>query len=107
MRISDWSSDVCSSDLTVKVWGAWEFVPEFTASFNYLGRSGRPINCFGNHPTDGFAAAYGSESFYCDGELVPRGSRGRTDWVNQLALGIGYRPMWADEKLNFKQIGRA
>src|SRR3546814_19562756 len=56
MRISDWSSDVCSSDL----------------------------------------------SFYCDGELVPRGSRGRTDWVNQLDLGIGYRPMWADEKLNFK-----
>ncbi|MGH8077933.1 MAG: TonB-dependent receptor plug domain-containing protein, partial [Lysobacter sp.] len=62
---------------TLKVWGAWQFAPEWLVSGNLLVQSGRPINCFGNHPTDEFAQAYGTESFYCDGVLVPRGSRGR------------------------------
>lgn len=87
---------------TVKVWGAWKFAPEFQLSGNYVGKSGRPINCFGFHPTDLFAQAYGQESFYCNGELVERGSVGRTGWTNQLDLGLEYRPMWAEEKLAFK-----
>lgn len=87
---------------TLKVWGGWKFAPEFLLSGNFLWQSGRPINCFGNHPTDEFAQAYGTESFYCGGELVPRGSRGRTPSINQLDLGIEYRPLWAGEKLAFK-----
>ena len=87
---------------TLKVWGGWQFAPEFLLSGNLLVQSGRPINCFGNHPTDDFAAAYGTESFYCNGELVPRGSRGRTPTVKSLDLGLEYRPLWAAEKLFFK-----
>ena len=87
---------------TVKVWGAWQFAPELLASANYVGKSGRPINCFGFHPTDEFAQAYGQESFYCNGELFERGSGGRTSWTNQLDLGLEYRPLWAEEKLAFK-----
>ena len=64
-----------------------------------LWQGGRPINCFGNHPTDEFAAEYGSESFYCGGVLVPRGSAGRTDNVFNLDLGLEYRPTWAGKRL--------
>lgn len=87
---------------TLKLWGAWKFAPEFMLSGNFLWQSGRPINCFGNHPTDEFALAYGSAAFYCDGQLVKRGSRGRTPNIKQLDLGLEYRPLWADEKLWFK-----
>ncbi|HEY5613095.1 MAG TPA: TonB-dependent receptor, partial [Lysobacter sp.] len=87
---------------TLKVWGAWQFAPEWLVSGNLLVQSGRPINCFGNHPTDDFAAAYGTESFYCDGVLVPRGSRGRTPTFKSLDLGLEYRPLWAAEKVWFK-----
>ena len=87
---------------TLKVWGGWQFHPEFLLSGNLLVQSGRPINCFGNHPTDEFAQAYGTESFFCNGELVPRGSVGRTDTVKSLDLGIEYRPLWAEQKLWFK-----
>ena len=87
---------------TLKVWGGWQFHPEFLLSGNLLVQSGRPINCFGNHPTDEFAAAYGTESFYCNGELVPRGSVGRTPTIKSLDLGLEYRPMWAGQKVWFK-----
>lgn len=87
---------------TFKLWGAWKFAPEFLVSGNFLWQSGRPVNCFGWHPTDEFAQAYGAASFYCNGELVPRGSRGRTSSIRQLDLGLEYRPLWADEKLAFK-----
>jgi hypothetical protein len=87
---------------TLKVWGGWKFAPEWMVSANVLWQSGRPINCFGNHPTDEFAGGYGSESFYCNGELVPRGSAGRTPNIKQLDLGLEYRPLWASEKLWFK-----
>ena len=84
---------------TVKVFGAWQFAQEWKASANASWSTGRPINCFGNHPTDEFAAEYGSESFYCGGVLVPRGTVGRTDNVFNLDLGLEYRPQWASKRL--------
>lgn len=87
---------------TLKLWGAWKFAPDFTLSANVLAQSGRPKNCFGWHPTDTYAQAYEAESFYCGGQLVPRGSRGRTSNVTSLDMGIEYRPGWAEHKLAFK-----
>lgn len=86
----------------LKIWGGWQFHPEFLVSGNLLVQSGRPINCFGNHPTDEFALAYGQESFYCNGELVQRGSVGRTPTIKSLDIGLEYRPLWAEQKLWFK-----
>ncbi len=75
---------------TFKLFGAWQFADHWKVSGNFLAQSGRPINAFGVHPTDVFAAAYGAESFYENGVLVPRGSRGRTDFLTKLDLGLEY-----------------
>jgi len=72
---------------------------EWRASGNVLWQTGRPINCFGNHPTDAFAAEYGSEAFYCGGVLTPRGTAGRTRQMFSLDLGLQYRPNWAQDRL--------
>ncbi len=74
----------------VKVWGSYSLTDSLIGGFNYSLFSGRPINCFGNHPTDAFAAEYGNESFYCGGQLQKRGSFGRTGWVTSLDLSLQY-----------------
>lgn len=61
---------------TIKAFGTYAFDMGLRMGANFMWQSGRPQNCFGVHPTDGFAALYGEESFYCDGELVSRGSLG-------------------------------
>lgn len=76
-----------------KLFGAYAITPEVDLGTNIYVQSGRPINAFGNHPTDDFAFAYGSESFYDNGVLVPRGSRGRTSWVYNLDLSARYQPL--------------
>ncbi len=86
----------------IKVFGAYKFNEEWTVSANFLWKSGRPINCFGNHPTDVFAEAYGSASFYCGGNLVPRASLGRTPNRHQLDLGVEYRPEALDGRFAVK-----
>jgi len=62
---------------TLKVFGNYRFADIANGSlrvgFNSSWTSGRPKNCFGQHPTDAFAAQYGDESFFCDGEESPRG----------------------------------
>jgi len=75
---------------TVKLFGAWEFVQNWQLGFNALMTSGRPINAFGVHPTDVFAAQYGAESFYQNGDLVQRGSRGRTPFRTAVDLSLTY-----------------
>ena len=37
--------------------------------------SPRYYGCIGEHPTDVYAAAYGASSWYCGGELTPRGTQ--------------------------------
>ncbi|GAA4349017.1 TonB-dependent receptor [Kangiella taiwanensis] len=82
---------------TLKLFGRFGLADEWQLSYNFLWQSGRPVNAFGVHPTDAFAAAYGAESFYENGQLVPRGSRGRTPSIRELDLGLQYRPHWGEE----------
>lgn len=94
----------------LKVFGAWQFLPDWRASGIVNLASGRPENCFGNHPTDEFAAAYGAESFFCDltadgvynPVATPRGSLGTTPATYRLDLGLEYRPEWAQKRLGVK-----
>ena len=76
----------------LKLFGSYRALPEVIVGANLRVNSGRPINAFGNHPTDDFAAAYGSESFYSFGNLNPRASRGRTSWTYNLDLSARYQP---------------
>ena len=89
---------------TVKIFGAWEFIQNWQLGFNALMTSGRPINAFGIHPTDPFAALYGEESFYQNGVLVPRGSRGRTPFRTNVDLSLQYTHDfgWRDSTAVFK-----
>lgn len=82
---------------TLKLFGRVGLTDEVQLSGNFRWQSGRPVNAFGVHPTDGFAAAYGAESFYQNGELVPRGSRGTTPSTRKLDLGLQYAPHWGED----------
>ncbi len=75
---------------SLKMFGAYQMTDSLRLSLNYLYETGRPINAFGVHPTDVFAAAYGAESFYQNGQLVRRGSRGRTASITQIDFGVTY-----------------
>ncbi|WP_375278909.1 TonB-dependent receptor [Alteromonas australica] len=74
----------------VKLYGAYAVTEDLTLGANFQFWTGRPINAFGYHPTDIFAQAYDSESFYAGGELAPRGSRGRTSSYYSLDLSASY-----------------
>lgn len=76
----------------LKLFGSYRVHPEVIVGASASAYSGRPINAFGNHPTDVFAAEYGSESFYSFGEPNPRGSRGRTPWTYNLDVSARYMP---------------
>jgi hypothetical protein len=94
----------------LKVFGSYKFADEWTAGGNVRVESGRPINCFGYHPTDAFAAAYDNESFFCDRtddgvantQLFTRGSLGRTAWTKNLDLSMEYRPAALEGKFGVK-----
>ncbi|WP_160152458.1 TonB-dependent receptor [Microbulbifer sp. ALW1] len=75
---------------TVKAFGTYAFDMGLRMGANFMWQTGRPQNCFGVHPTDGFAAQYGQESFYCNDQLVPRASMGRTDNYWNLDLNAQY-----------------
>jgi len=75
---------------TLKGWGSYQFNNGLRIGANLLWQSGRPISCFGYHPTDGFAFAYGASSHFCGGQAIPRGSLGTTDNITQLDLSAQY-----------------
>jgi outer membrane receptor for ferrienterochelin and colicin len=75
---------------SLKLWGVWEFREGWQLNGAASYRSGRPKNAFGIHPTDSFAALYGAESFFNQGEFVPRGSLGRTSSVSRVDVGLKY-----------------
>jgi outer membrane receptor for monomeric catechols len=52
--------------------------------------SPRTFGCIGYHPTDDFAAAYGASSWYCDGELTPRGSVAQSSWILNLDMLVSW-----------------
>ncbi|WP_211162672.1 TonB-dependent receptor [Alteromonas ponticola] len=74
----------------VKLTGAYQVFENFTLGTNFQWYSGRPKNSFGFHPTDVFASYYEAESFVKDGQLVSRGSEGRTNNIWSLDLSAKY-----------------
>lgn len=83
---------------TVKAYGSYEFDMGLRIGANFIWQTGRPKNCFGVHPTDPFATVYSAESFYCQGELVSRGSRGRTPNYWNLDVNAQYTVNFADDQ---------
>lgn len=51
---------------TIKGYGTYQLDNGLRFGAGIMWQSGRPKSCFGVHPTDVFAAAYGAFSFYCD-----------------------------------------
>ncbi|MBA6350755.1 TonB-dependent siderophore receptor [Colwellia sp. BRX9-1] len=75
----------------VKIYGAYQITEQISLAANFSYQTGRPVNAFGYHPTDESAQAYDAESFYAQGQLVPRGSKGRTDSVMTLDVSASYQ----------------
>ena len=97
---------------TLKLFGNYEFTDEWSAGFNVLVQSGRPVNCFG-YLGDYFTSRYGNSYFSCDpgtpddlsdngSTIIPRGSAGTTPWQRTLDLNVAYRPAFANGNLMFK-----
>jgi len=67
----------------------------FILGSNVSIESPRPLSCFGFHPgsdlTDGsFENNYDQASHYCGGELSPRGTAQKTQWIYQIDLSARY-----------------
>ena len=78
----------------VKLYGAYAVTEDLTLGANLQFWTGRPINAFGYLPTDLFAQAYDSESFFAGGEPAPRGSRGRTSSYYSIDVSASYNRYW-------------
>lgn len=103
---------------TLKLFGNYEFTDEWSAGFNLLVQSGRPVNCFGFYGSR-WQSGYGASYFSCDlgmpvepygntpnaadngTTIFPRGTAGRTPWTRTLDLNVAYKPNWA-KGLQFK-----
>jgi hypothetical protein len=73
-----------------KLNGAYQVIEDLTIGANFRWTSGRPLNSFGFHPTDVFASYYEAASFVKDGQLVNRGSEGRTSNTWTVDLTASY-----------------
>ena len=83
----------------IKAYGWYQMNPDWLFGANLAIASGRPKNCIGVLPGD--PIQYGEAYFYCDGQIAPRGSRGRTPWTYQLDLSTQWSPSWANHQLAF------
>ena len=63
---------------TIKAYGSYQLDNGLRFGSSLTWQSGRPVSCFGVHPTDVFAAEYGASSHFCLGEGIKRGSLGTT-----------------------------
>jgi hypothetical protein len=79
---------------TLKLFGAYQVMPEWRIGANVLLQSGRPVNCLGYYAgdLDHVSVFYGAASFYCGGKLNPRGTLGRLEWTKELGLQVAYEP---------------
>jgi hypothetical protein len=75
---------------SVKMFGSYQVNDDFNVGANFSWQTGKPKSAFGIHPTDVFAQAYGSESFYKGGTPAARGSEGRTNSVWYVDLTASY-----------------
>jgi hypothetical protein len=81
----------------VKIYGAWQATPQWLFGSTFQWNTGRPQNCIGVNPVD-FTdnIGYRNSYFWCDGHVVPRGSKGTTPDVWNLGLTAVYTPRWAE-----------
>ena len=87
---------------SLKLFGVWQPRASLQTSFSWSLADGRPRNAFGVHPTDQFAQLYGALSYFNKGVLSPRGSLGRTDWVNRIDVGIRWTHMMERSTLTLR-----
>jgi hypothetical protein len=100
---------------TFKMFGVYQLTDEWRLGGSMLVQSGRPINCNGyinlDDPRIGidkaYFAQYAASSFYCKNAagtsvVVPRGTLGRTPWIYNFDMSIGYVPNWADKHLTLE-----
>lgn len=73
-----------------KVYGSYQVLPDLLVGANLQVASPRHFGCMGFHPTDPYANAYGAASWYCNGELTPRGSQLESDWQTSLDVSVRY-----------------
>lgn len=73
-----------------KLFGQYQVTNDFLVGTNMSIGSPRKFGCLGFHPTDPFANAYGAASYYCNGELTPRGSQLESDWTYSVDLSLRY-----------------
>ncbi len=80
---------------TLKASGAYAITDEWLLGGTALVQSGRPLNCFGYYAgtIPDASIDYGASSFYCNGVLNPRGSRGRLNRTWDFGLQVQYMPM--------------
>jgi hypothetical protein len=88
------SRGVLANDRThvVKAFGYYEFSKEWSMGGNLLISSGRPKLCLGTNTEIDQYIGYGSEYFFCDGKVSPRGSLGRMPVQKTLDLHLAYSP---------------
>ncbi|HET8552838.1 MAG TPA: TonB-dependent receptor [Gammaproteobacteria bacterium] len=82
----------------LKVFGAYNFTPEWRVGFNVLIHSGMPISCLGTYPNfygNHNSAASENISHFCGDQFVPQGSVGRTPRIYRLDGSVQYSPAWA------------
>lgn len=73
-----------------KLFGQYQLTQNLLLGSNINVSSPRKFGCLGYHPTDDFAYAYGAASFYCNGQLTPRGSQMESDWTTQIDMSLRY-----------------
>lgn len=79
----------------LKLYGAYALNDQLVLSAAVNVEAPRAMGCVGEHPTDYFAWAYGAASWYCGGELTPRGSVMETDWVKTVDASLIWAPEWS------------
>ncbi|WP_426051916.1 TonB-dependent receptor [Brevundimonas sp. SL161] len=75
---------------SIKLFGSYQLTDNLLVGGNLSINSGRKFGCFGVHPTDVFAQAYGAASNFCQGLSVPRGTARTSDWIQQFDLSLRY-----------------
>ena len=86
----------------LKIYGGYQFTPEWNVSGNIAVLSGAPYSCLDFYGPDGTAPAYAGPYYHwCAGQPSPAGTAGRLPWQKIASFNVEYRPAFADHKLAF------
>src|SRR3546814_8159678 len=106
MRISDWSSDVCSSDLIPAEWGTAVNVQAMV--FGNMGDTSATDVAFTRDPATGERAWYGEWLINAHGEVVVAGIRTPQYLTRVAREKAGAKPLSMEEAMpeTFGELGR-